>query len=147
MRRRPFLPLTPVGLLALLASRYRRMEISPRTAILSAAVIPFRQGGGEGMEKRDAGKNREGEHIGVGVRKKMDVSLLFFPFLLLLSGFRLLSRLGNDTAFRIFGNWKFPWIWLSSTFFFFSVSKLILNSNFRYEAKSFSKNNRDGREI
>lgn len=50
------------------------------------------------MEKRDAGKNREGEHIGVGVRKKMDVSLLFFPFLLLLSGFRLLSRLGNDTV-------------------------------------------------
>lgn len=86
------------------------MEISPRAAILSAAVIPFRQGRGERVEKRDAGKNREGEHIGVGVRKKMDVSLLFFPFLLLLSGFRLLSRLGNDTAFRIFGNWKFPWI-------------------------------------
>lgn len=31
--------------------------------------------------------------------------------------------------------------------FFFSVAKLILNSNFRYEAKSFSKNNREGREI
>lgn len=123
------------------------MEISPRAAILSAAVIPFRQGGGEGVEKRDAGKNREGEHIGVGVRKKMDVSLLFFLFYYCCRVFDYFRGLEMIPRFGYLGIGNSHGFDYRRHFFFFSIAKLILNSNFRYEAKSFSKNNREGREI
>lgn len=79
------------------------------SAILSLSLCdPFPTSGG--------GKTRRGEKIGkasASVFERKWMFRCFFPFFFphyCCRGFRLLSRLGNDTVFWIFGDWKFRWI-------------------------------------
>lgn len=109
---------------------------------------PFPTGRGRGD-----GKTRRGEKSGRRAHrgrcsKENGCFAAFFSFSIIVVGFSITFAAWK--WYRVSDIWELEIpmdLIIVDIFFFFRVAKLILNSNFRYEAKSFSKNNREGREI
>lgn len=93
-------------------------------------MIPFRHGttGGGREEKRDAGKNREGEHIGGRCSKENGCFGTFFFFSIIVAGrifdyFRGLEMIPCFGYLGIGNSYEFDYSRYIYIFFFFLVSQ------------------------